>query len=315
PCNSRTCSSNFFLTCTQTSETTCATHLQAQLKPYYVAWSPQLLCSRRPKSKHRNGGKADRLANVFLCFIERSCTMVFVFALEPSTAVCSVVAVSTLAGGGGCCRGTVGVAEGENAGRGCATLRVRPAAAARERNPRGHLSPPRNREHPARTAPPTTTTTPIVTRETTALPPRPPPSATTRLHSGVIQRGCVSTRRTRSTFVVEGWLMHRGGGVAGSGAAGGAAGIAGGSAGSSALPSTSHRGLELEHPSAMPGAPGFHWGAMLAGHHAAAAASMMQPPLSAAGEYTPAPAHHGPTHPAMPMDLHVHQGFPYYRLV
>ncbi|XP_076392631.1 protein trachealess isoform X7 [Megachile rotundata] len=107
--------------------------------------------------------------------------------------------------------------------------------------------------------------------------------------------------------------MHRGGGVAGSGAAAGAAGIAGGSAGSGAIPSTSHRGLELEHPSAMPGAPGFHWGAVLAGHHAAAAASMMQPPLSAAGEYTPAPAHHGPTHPAMPMDLHVHQGFPYYR--
>ncbi|KAK1120788.1 hypothetical protein K0M31_010993 [Melipona bicolor] len=55
--------------------------------------------------------------------------------------------------------------------KGCATLRVRPAAAARERNPREHLSPPRNREHPARTAPPTTTT-PIVTRETNALPPR-----------------------------------------------------------------------------------------------------------------------------------------------
>lgn len=134
---------------------------------------------------------------------------------------------------------------------------------------------------------------------------------------GNIIVGCDSrcfNGRTRLTFVVEGWLMHRGGGVAGSGA-GGAAGIAGGSAGSGALPSTSHRGLELEHPSAMPGAPGFHWGAMLAGHHAAAAASMMQPPLSAAGEYTPAPAHHGPTHPAMPMDLHVHQGFPYYRLV
>lgn len=108
--------------------------------------------------------------------------------------------------------------------------------------------------------------------------------------------------------------MHRGGGVAGSGAAA-AAGIAGGSAGSGALPSTSHRGLELEHPSAMPGAPGFHWGAMLAGPHAAAAASMMQPPLSAGGEYTPAPAHHGTTHPAMPMDLHVHQGFSYYRSV
>ncbi|XP_054001337.1 protein trachealess isoform X2 [Hylaeus anthracinus] len=106
--------------------------------------------------------------------------------------------------------------------------------------------------------------------------------------------------------------MHRGGGVAGSGA-GGAAGIAGGSAGSGVLPATSHRGLELEHPSAMPGAPGFHWGAMLAGHHAAAAAGMMQPALSAGGEYAPAPAHHGPTHPAMPMDLHVHQGFTYYR--
>lgn len=104
--------------------------------------------------------------------------------------------------------------------------------------------------------------------------------------------------------------MHRGGGVAGSGAAG-AAGIAGGSAGSGALPAASHRGLELDHPSAMPGAPGFHWGAMLAGHHA----GMMQPPLSAGGEYAPAPAHHGPTHPAMPMDLHVHQGFPYYRSV
>ncbi|KZC05322.1 hypothetical protein WN55_05842 [Dufourea novaeangliae] len=108
--------------------------------------------------------------------------------------------------------------------------------------------------------------------------------------------------------------MHRGGGVAGSGA-GGAAGITGGSAGSGVLPAPSHRGLELEHPSAMPGAPGFHWGAMLAGHHAAAAAGMMQPPLSAGGEYAPAPAHHGPTHPAMPMDLHVHQGFSYYRLV
>lgn len=57
--------------------------------------------------------------------------------------------------------------------KGCATLRVRPAAAARERKPREHLSPPRNREHPARTAPPTTTT-PNVTRESAALPPRPP---------------------------------------------------------------------------------------------------------------------------------------------
>ncbi|KAH0954293.1 hypothetical protein HN011_004902 [Eciton burchellii] len=99
--------------------------------------------------------------------------------------------------------------------------------------------------------------------------------------------------------------MHRGGGSAGGAAGGGIVGGAGGS----------HRALELEHPSAMPGAPGFHWGAMLAGHHAAAAAGMMQPPMSAGGEYVPAAAHHGPAHPAMPMDLHVHQGFPYYRLV
>lgn len=100
--------------------------------------------------------------------------------------------------------------------------------------------------------------------------------------------------------------MHRGGGGSAGGAAGG--GIVGGAGGS-------HRALELEHPSAMPGAPGFHWGAMLAGHHAAAAAGMMQPPMSAGGEYVPAAAHHGPAHPAMPMDLHVHQGFPYYRSV
>ncbi|XP_072742602.1 protein trachealess-like isoform X3 [Anoplolepis gracilipes] len=96
--------------------------------------------------------------------------------------------------------------------------------------------------------------------------------------------------------------MHRGGGSAGGAAGGGIVGGAGGS----------HRALELEHPSAMPGAPGFHWGAMLAGHHAAAAAGMMQPPMSAGGEYVPTAAHHGPAHPAMPMDLHVHQGFPYF---
>ncbi|XP_067217365.1 uncharacterized protein [Linepithema humile] len=96
--------------------------------------------------------------------------------------------------------------------------------------------------------------------------------------------------------------MHRGGGSAGGATGGGIVGGAGGS----------HRALELEHPSAMPGAPGFHWGAMLAGHHAAAAAGMMQPPMSAGGEYVPAAAHHGPAHPAMPMDLHVHQGFHYF---
>ena len=99
--------------------------------------------------------------------------------------------------------------------------------------------------------------------------------------------------------------MHRGGG----GVAGGGAGSGGSTAAAGA------RALELEHPPTMPGAPGFSWGAMLAGHHAAAAAGMMQPPLSAGGEYTPAPAHHGATHPAMPMDLHVSQAFPYYRFV
>ncbi|KAK0077625.1 hypothetical protein PV325_003658 [Microctonus aethiopoides] len=88
----------------------------------------------------------------------------------------------------------------------------------------------------------------------------------------------------------------RGGGVAGGGGGGTAAG----------------RGLELEHPPTMSGAPaGFHWGAMIAGHHAAAAAGMMQPPLSAGADYSLAGAHGG-GHPAMPMDLHVSQGFPCY---
>ncbi|XP_031787684.1 protein trachealess isoform X3 [Nasonia vitripennis] len=64
---------------------------------------------------------------------------------------------------------------------------------------------------------------------------------------------------------------------------------------------------------AMTGPPGaFHWGAVLAGH----AAGMMQPP---GADYAPAPAHHAAAaaaaagHPAMPMDLHVSQAFPYYR--
>lgn len=71
--------------------------------------------------------------------------------------------------------------------KGCATLRVRPAAAARERKPREHLSPPRNREHPARTAPPTTTT-PNVTRESAALPPR-PPQRDTRINGRILLAG------------------------------------------------------------------------------------------------------------------------------
>ncbi|XP_051157483.1 protein trachealess isoform X3 [Leptopilina boulardi] len=73
--------------------------------------------------------------------------------------------------------------------------------------------------------------------------------------------------------------MHRGG-------------VAGGGSGGSG-----------EHPPTMPGAPGFSWGAMLAGHHAAAAA----------GTFAGGEAHHVATHPPMPMDLHVSQAFPYYR--
>uniref|UniRef100_A0A6V7IL44 Uncharacterized protein n=1 Tax=Bracon brevicornis TaxID=1563983 RepID=A0A6V7IL44_9HYME len=78
------------------------------------------------------------------------------------------------------------------------------------------------------------------------------------------------------------------------------------------------RGLELDHPAAMAGTPaGFHWGAMIAGHHAAAAAGMMQPPsLTSTGpDYGITGPHHAGPHPAMPMDLHVPQGFPCYRSV
>lgn len=107
--------------------------------------------------------------------------------------------------------------------------------------------------------------------------------------------------------------MHRGGGVA-SGGSGGAAAAA-------AAAAAAGRGLAdlAEHPPSMSGAPGFHWGAMIAGHHAAAAAAaagMMQPPLSSVGDYGLGSGHHPSGHPAMPMDLHVpQQGFPCYRSV
>ncbi|XP_014297576.1 uncharacterized protein LOC103570340 [Microplitis demolitor] len=91
--------------------------------------------------------------------------------------------------------------------------------------------------------------------------------------------------------------MHRGGGVVGGGGAGTAAG----------------RVLELDHPPAIPAGPtGFHWGAMIAGHHAAAAAGMMQPSLSGTADYGLATTH-SPAHSTMPMDLHMSQGFPCYR--
>lgn len=115
-------------------------------------------------------------------------------------------------------------------------------------------------------------------------------------------RGCGAntSAQTPRVPVVEGWLMHRGGGVAGGGT---------GSAGSASA-TTGTRALELEaRPPSMPGAPSFTWGAVFAGHHAT---GMMQPPLSAAAEYAPAPAHHA-AHPAMPMDLHVSPAFSYYR--
>lgn len=103
----------------------------------------------------------------------------------------------------------------------------------------------------------------------------------------------------RRHFAVEGWLMHRGGGVVGGGGAGTAAG----------------RVLELDHPPAIPAGPtGFHWGAMIAGHHAAAAAGMMQPSLSGTADYGLATTH-SPAHSTMPMDLHMSQGFPCYRSV
>lgn len=98
-------------------------------------------------------------------------------------------------------------------------------------------------------------------------------------YSGSSDNNLVSGEKL--AFVVEGWLMHRGG-VAGGGSGGGG-----------------------EHPPTMPGAPGFSWGAMLAGHHAAAAA----------GTFAGGEAHHVATHPPMPMDLHVSQAFPYYRFV
>lgn len=87
------------------------------------------------------------------------------------------------------------------------------------------------------------------------------------------------------------------------------------------------RGFELDYPGGFASSP---WAAaVLAGHHHSAAAaaaavgggsSMMQA-AAAAGEHHgyphPGAAHAHHTHPAgaatMPMDLHVPQGFPYYR--
>ncbi|KAH0555295.1 hypothetical protein KQX54_017394 [Cotesia glomerata] len=91
--------------------------------------------------------------------------------------------------------------------------------------------------------------------------------------------------------------MHRGGGIGGGGGPG----------------TTAGRGLELEHPSTIPTAPAsFHWGAMIAGHHAVAAASMMQPSLTGTADYSLATTHSA-AHATIPMDLHMSQGFPCYR--
>ena len=84
------------------------------------------------------------------------------------------------------------------------------------------------------------------------------------------------------------------------------------------------RGIfELDHPGGFASSP---WAAaVLAGHHhsaaaaAAAAGTTMMQAAAAAGDHHgyphPGAAHH-PHHAAaaaMPMDLHVPQGFPYYR--
>lgn len=79
------------------------------------------------------------------------------------------------------------------------------------------------------------------------------------------------------------------------------------------------RGFELDHPGGFASSP---WAAAMLGHHhsaaaaaAAAAGGMMQP---ADHHGYPHPGHPGAGHPgaaatAVPMDLHMPQGFPYYR--
>ncbi|KAL0276381.1 UNVERIFIED_CONTAM: hypothetical protein PYX00_003967 [Menopon gallinae] len=72
------------------------------------------------------------------------------------------------------------------------------------------------------------------------------------------------------------------------------------------------RSFELDHPGGFASSP---WAAAMLGHHHSAAAAaaavgggaMMQPDH---GYPHPGAAHH---HAAMPMDLHVPQGFSYYR--
>lgn len=77
------------------------------------------------------------------------------------------------------------------------------------------------------------------------------------------------------------------------------------------------RGFELDHPGGFASSP---WAAAMLGHHHTAAAAA----AAAAGGMMQPGDHHGYPHPgaghghpgaatAVPMDLHMPQGFPYYR--
>ncbi|KAK7580561.1 hypothetical protein V9T40_001190 [Parthenolecanium corni] len=68
--------------------------------------------------------------------------------------------------------------------------------------------------------------------------------------------------------------------------------------------------VELDHSAGFGTSP---WAAAMLGHPSAA--TMMQVAPDHHGSYHAAAAHHhgGPPPTAIPMDLHVPQGFPYYR--
>lgn len=65
------------------------------------------------------------------------------------------------------------------------------------------------------------------------------------------------------------------------------------------------RGFELEHPGGFAASP---WAAAMLGHHSAVTGGGGLMPSD--GGYPHPGGHH---HAAMPMDLHVPQGFSYYR--
>lgn len=83
------------------------------------------------------------------------------------------------------------------------------------------------------------------------------------------------------------------------------------------------RGFELDHPGGFASSP---WAAAVLGHHHSAAAAAAAAAVGGGGMMQPGD-HHGYPHPgaahghhghpaagtAVPMDLHMPQGFPYYR--